>query len=111
MAQWKILRGLFSRPKEKIEITIETNESWEISWFRKSRTESCPVCRTETISVPEELGAEIIGKDLSEIRELMRNEEIHYFNPDGNETLICLASLKKAFERSRSQRILRRIEE
>lgn len=95
MAQWLSWRWLFSRRKERIEISVETKESWEVHWFKKSRAELCPLCEAETIFIPLDLGAQIIQASVEEIENLVKNGNVHFRQTAEMERLVCLSSLKK----------------
>lgn len=103
MTQWKNLRDFFSRQKEKVEITVETKESWEVHWFKKSRAELCRVCKAETIFVPTNLAAQIVRAEKVPIENLLTDEEIHFRQSSNEEKLVCLASLKRALEKHSTQ--------
>lgn len=107
MAQWLNWRWLFWRRREKIEITVETTESWEIHWLRRSKTENCPFCQAEAIFVPRDLGAQIIRADLDAIEKMVTSGKVHVTLSDDKESLICLASLKKSVEKKSVRKILK----
>lgn len=98
IANWLNRRGFFSRRREKIEITVETKESWEINWFRRSKTSQCPHCRAETIFIPAEIGNQIIKADEDEFEKLLSDGKIHFTNSTDQEKMICLTSLKNEYE-------------
>jgi hypothetical protein len=100
LTQWFFGREPESRRKEKVEITVETKETWDVRWFRQSRAEMCLICRTETIFVPLDLAAQIIRTEIERIENLVSNGEIHFREDFENEKLICFASLKRAMENS-----------
>lgn len=107
MAQWWLdWRRMFARQKEKIEITVETSESWEVQWFRQSKTECCPTCGAETFYIPPEIAAQVIRKDDEAIKNFLKSGQIHYGERAENETLICLSSLKKAAAQNTTRKIL-----
>lgn len=107
MAQWLNWRWLFSRRRERIEISVETKESWEVHWFKKSRAELCPLCEAETIFIPFDLGAQIIQTEVEEIENLVRNGKVHFRQTAEMEKLICLSSLKKSMEKNSTQNFLK----
>lgn len=111
MAQWFDWRRLFSPRKEKIEVTVETNESWEIHLFRKSTTEFCRTCRTKTIFVPSELGARIIQTDNAVIENLLSSGKVHFYESPEKEKLICLSSLNGEFEKQGAKKFRENDEE
>lgn len=96
MAQWLNRLGIFPRRKEKIEITVETKESWEINLFRQSRTDFCPRCKSDTVFIPPDLGVRIVGDGIEKIEDLMKSGAVHFTNTP--EKLVCLSSLKNEFE-------------
>ncbi len=98
MRQWLNWWKIFTRSKQKIEITVETKESWEINWFRRSKTSLCPVCKMETVFVPAELGVRIMETDKTEIEKLISDGKAHFNESSGTEKLICLSSLKNEVE-------------
>lgn len=107
MAQWFNWRGLFSRRRERIEISVETRESWEVHWFKKSRAEHCPLCEAETIFIPFDLGAQIIQVDMEAIENLVKSGKVHFRQTPEMEKLICLSSLKKSMEKGSTQKLLK----
>lgn len=107
MTQWLDWRRMFARRKEKVEITVETRESWEVRWFRQSRAEQCPTCRAETIFIPPEIAAEIIQADAETIKNLMESGRVHFGDTAENERLICLSSLKKTAAQNTTQKFLK----
>ena len=104
MAQWFDWRRLFSPRRKKIEITVETNESWEIRWLRKSRTELCRTCKTETVFVPSELGAQIAQTEIEVIENLLSSGKVHFYESPEREKLICLSSLNGEFEKQNGKK-------
>jgi hypothetical protein len=98
IVNWLNRRGFFSRGTEKIEITVETKESWEINWFRRSKTSQCPHCKAETVFVPADLGLQIIKADGNEIEKLISDGKIHFTDTNDKEKMICLTSLKNEYE-------------
>jgi hypothetical protein len=107
MTQWFFRHGLFWRRREKIEITVETKESWEISWLRQSKTEFCSICQTETIFLPPELGAQIANVESSAIESLIVRGKIHIKQTPPEEKLVCLASLKRELEKENKTKFLK----
>lgn len=85
---------LFLRDKEKIKITIETNESWEVQLLQKTIIKHCEKCGTETFFVPGKLAKEIVHSDDMTIKELLENGNLHLNISPENKSLICLRSLK-----------------
>lgn len=99
MTQWFFGLVPFRRRKEKIEITVETNETWGVQWFRQSKSEICPVCGSVTIFISPDLGAQLVQADISLIRGLIDSGQVHFNESDKNEQLICLSSLKRSMEK------------
>lgn len=98
MTQWKNFRKFLSREKEKIEITIETKESWEINWLRKSRVEFCGICRAETIFISAQVLRQIVKDENFLFEMLLEEKNLHFQNDQNRENLICLTSVKKCLE-------------
>lgn len=98
ITDWLNRRGFFSRRREKIEITVETKESWEINWFRRSKTSECPNCQAETIFIPAVMGIQIIKTDENEFEKLISDGKIHFTGSTDKEKMICLTSLKNEYD-------------
>lgn len=98
ITQW--LSGLspFKGPKARIEITVETNETWDVQWFRQSKSELCPVCGAETIFIPFDLGTQVVRAETRFIEELIEHSQVHFSRAGPEKQLICLSSLKRSVE-------------
>lgn len=107
MTQWLDWRRMFARRREKIEITIETSESWEIRRFRQSQAERCPVCRAETIFIPPDLAAQIAQTSENAIEDILKNAAVHFIENAEKQPLICLSSLKKTLTKDAAQKYLK----
>lgn len=98
--QWFCEHEWFKRDRERIEITVETKESWEIHWLRQSRAQMCRICQTETIFIPVDLGTQIVQTENRFVENLIADGKIHFRQSADNDRLICLASLKKEIEKN-----------
>jgi hypothetical protein len=99
MTQWFSDLGFFRHRKARIEITVETNETWGVEWFRQSRGELCPTCGAETIFIPSNLGAQVVRVEEELIDGLIENGRVHFSEGGEDERLICLSSLKRSTEK------------
>jgi hypothetical protein len=104
MTQWLFGRRLFSRRPEKIQITVETCETWDVQWFRQSRIELCPICGAETVFIPPPQAAQIVQFDAAELERFLANGNVHFKQTPENERLICLDSLKRTLEHNSTRR-------
>ncbi len=95
-------RGWFSRRKEKIEVSVETQESWKINWLKKSRIAYCPACKTDTFFISMESAAQTINNEKRFVENLSADKKVHFRQRENEKTLVCLASLKK-YQRIRSE--------
>lgn len=107
MTQWFLELGLFRRRKERIEIAVETNETWKVEWFRESRSELCPVCGAETIFIPAEIGAQVVRADSAVIEDLLDTGQVHSSDGADGESRICLSSLKRSMEKESLKKFLK----
>jgi hypothetical protein len=57
MSQWIRAHRPFQRRSERIEITIETSETWDLEWRSQSRNEVCPKCGCESTLLPLNAGS------------------------------------------------------
>jgi hypothetical protein len=96
----QLLSGLspFAASKKSIEITVETNETWNFHWFRQTRSELCPICGAETIFIPVDLGEKVVRADIRFIDELIEGGQVH-FDTAAKEDLLCLSSLRRSMEK------------
>ncbi len=90
----RLFERLFPKAKEKIEITIELSESWEVHHLEKTKIRYCSKCGTETFFVPGNLAQEIVHADDETIAQLLANKNLHLSGSPENKSLICLKSLK-----------------
>jgi hypothetical protein len=98
MTQWFFGLRIFARQKKKVEITVETSETWGIKWFRQSKSEICTQCGAETIFVSPDLGVQIVGPEPAVIYGLIDSGRVHSNGKQGHERLICLSSLRQSLE-------------
>lgn len=95
MAQWCNWRRLFSRRREKIEISVETKESWEIRWTNRSNKQLCPFCQIETLFLPVDEIALMLRVELRFVEKLLNQENVHFLITKENEYLICVDSVRQ----------------
>jgi hypothetical protein len=93
----RLFEKLFRKQKERIEITIETNESWEVHSLQKTVTNHCQECGKETVFVPTDLGMQIAQANEEEITNLLTAGKLHLTDSAEEKKLVCLQSLKKKF--------------
>ena len=98
----KIWRRFFFKQNEKIEITIQQNESWELHTLQKTRTKFCKKCGVETIFIPFDLGLQIVNADESAKADLIANENLHLSNSVEASNLVCLQSLQSEYKREKT---------
>lgn len=91
---------MFPARRERIEITIETDESWEMRLFSGVKIRCfCSLCDRVTDFVPAELGRRIIRSDEETFADLVADGSIHSADGGtGAEQMLCLASLKNETE-------------
>ena len=106
MAQWFNWRGLFSRRRKRIEISVETRESWQVCRFKESITELCPLCRAETIFIPLDSGVRIFQSDVYIIENLIKTGKVHFRQSADMEKLICLFSLQESTAENSTKKYL-----
>jgi hypothetical protein len=101
-AMQRFFERLFPKRRETVEITVETDESWEVSVFRRIQVRQfCPYCRTESEFVPAALAERIIAADEETVAGLIADGSFHLTDDAaGGQSLLCLNSLKDGFERS-----------
>lgn len=99
----KFFSRLFPKRKEKIEIIIKTNESWELHLSQKTKMKFCPECKTETVFVPGDLGTQIVQKDAKTISDLISNGSLHISSSPDSKSFICMRSLNKEFAENESR--------
>ncbi len=97
----KIWRKFFFDQSEKIEITIQQNESWEFHTLQKTRTKFCTECGVETIFVPLDLGFQIVNAEESAKADLIANGNLHLSNSVESANLVCLQSLQSEYKQER----------
>ena len=95
MAQWFNWRALFSRRREKIEISVETKESWEFRRTKRSNKQLCPFCQIETLFLPVDEIALMLRVEIHFIEKLLDEENIHLVTTPENEYLLCVDSVKQ----------------
>lgn len=95
MAQWFFGLRPFRRREGRIEITVETNETWGIQWFRQRESEHCPKCGAETVFVPADTGTEVPKADIEFLRRLIDNGRVHIKEVSDKDRLIRLNSLER----------------
>lgn len=104
MTQWFFRLGTLAR-KKRVEITVETNETWGIKWFRQSKSELCSRCCAETFFISPDLGAHVVCLEPAVVNGLIDSGLVHSNGKQGHERLICLSSLEQAMERHSRQEI------
>ena len=90
----KFFARFFSKQTERIEITVETNEFWEMQIVKRTRTFRCPKCEAETVFIPADLGMKIIETDDGKTTNPIAEGTLHTSNLQGEKVLVCLQSLQ-----------------
>ena len=91
----KFFSKVFPKQTERIEITVETNESWELQIIKRTQTFRCPHCEAEAIFIPADLGMKIIETDDEKIKNLIADGTLHLSNLQSEKGLVCLQSVQK----------------
>lgn len=93
MSQWFWPLRRFHKRRERIEITIETSETWDYQWLRENRSEDCPKYGCESVFVPPDVGAEVIRVDTTLLNGWAETGRVHFSEYPTDDRPFCLKSL------------------
>ena len=91
------MERLFPKHKERIEIKIETKESWEAHKLQKTKIKYCSQCKAETFFVSSDLAQEIVRVNEEKIADLITDGTIHLSDSPERKSLLCLQSVRNKF--------------
>lgn len=96
----RFFKKLFPDQKQRIEITIETKESWEMQRRQKRRVRYCPECGSEGVFIPADLCGKIGEIDSESLTGFMANGRLHLLAIPKEKSLVCLNSLKNELKQT-----------